>query len=107
MVMGIVLAFVLALDGAAVLPLERVLPEPVAMRVRMLSLREGMSEGEIDRRLGLTGRSPDPVWWTVSTTVAHYPVGQTHTLRLVFRHADDLKGPSRLSKAKLMTKDAK
>jgi hypothetical protein len=88
MVMGVILVLALAPDGVAGLPLERILPEPVALRVRMLSLREGMSAAEVHRRLGLEDRMKGIYAYTVifASTVSHsyaiYPIGQTRRLRL-------------------------
>jgi hypothetical protein len=105
--MGIVLALALVLDRTAGLPAERILPEPVAVRIRMLSLRDGMSGAEVVQRLGLKGRTPDYCASTVSNSTTVYSVGQTHRLRLDYSL---LQGPGishGLRKATLEVEPAK
>jgi hypothetical protein len=97
--MGIVTTLVLVLGGDPGSPLDRALPEPVAIRIRMLGLREGMSEGEVVRRLGLAGRIQKFGGSFAAATIASYAVGETHGLTLVFDVTGG--GPSKLSKASL------
>jgi hypothetical protein len=105
--MGVVTLLVLTIGGASGSPLDRVVPEPVAMRIRMLSLRDGMSGAEVDRRLGLNDRLPGYFAATISNSTAMYSVGQTHQLRLDYSL---LPGPGishGLRKATLEAKPAK
>ena len=80
--MGAIATLVLVLGGEPGLPIDRVLPEPVAIRIRMLGLREGMSVTEVRSRLGLKDRTADHIAATVSNSRIVYSVGQTHRLRL-------------------------
>jgi hypothetical protein len=80
--MGVVTLLVLVVGGESGSPLDRVLPEPVVMRIRMLTLREGMSQGEVVRRLGLRDRPTDFRAATVSNSRFAYSIGCTHLLRL-------------------------
>ena len=103
--MGVVTLLVLVVGGESGSPLDRVLPEPVVMRIRMLTLRDGMSDGEVVRRLGLRGRPADYYASTVSNSRAVYSIGRTHLLRLDYT----LRGTGishGLSKATLEVKPA-
>jgi hypothetical protein len=105
--MGIVTTLVLALGGDSGAPVGGVLPEPVAIRIRMLGLREGMSATEVQNRLGLNGHAPDYFASTVSNSTTVYSVGQTHRFRLDYSL---IPGPGishGLNKAVLEAKPAK
>ena len=103
--MGVVVALALSIGGDPGLPLERVLPEPVAVRIRMLSLREGMSGAEVRRRLGLKDRPLTGYCSTVSTSIARFAVGRTHELTLVYSSSG--LAPGTLSKATLEAVEAR
>lgn len=51
--MELAVAAVLILGGDSAIPVQRVLPEAVVIRVRMLSLKDGMLPEEVSMRLGL------------------------------------------------------
>jgi hypothetical protein len=104
--MDFIAALVLMLGGDSGSPVDWVLPEAVSVRVRMLSLQEGMSEAEVNRRLGLTGRLPDIFDCTISQSYIVYPIGRTH--RLALRYT--LQGPGivhKFSSATLRPTEAK
>ena len=87
--MGVVTLLVLVVGGESGSPLDRVLPEPVVMRIRMLTLRKGMSDGEVVRRLGLRDRPADFRAATMSNSRAVYSIGRTHKLIVDY----SLQGP--------------
>jgi hypothetical protein len=80
--MGAIVVLVLATSGDAGSPLDRVLPETVGLRIRMLTLRDGMTTDEVKRQLGLKGQIPSIIASTVSSSRVCYPIGETHTLSL-------------------------
>jgi hypothetical protein len=104
--MGIVVALALSLGGEPGLTLGRVLPEPITLRIRMLTLREGMSNGEVARRLGLRDRPADYCASTITNSRFVYSIGRTHLLKLDYTLQG--RGISHgLSKATLEVKPAK
>lgn len=82
--MGVVTLLVLTVGGESGSPLDRVLPEPVVLHIRMLALREGMSPSEVERRIGLKDLCPISGRGTISNWDEVYAVGTTHRLTLEF-----------------------
>lgn len=80
--MGVITTLVLVLGGESGSPIDRVLPEPVAMRIRMLSLREGMSRPEVVRRLGLKDQDCEGGFVMGASRLDWYRVGRTHRIVL-------------------------
>ena len=84
-----VLVLVLGEPGS---PVDRLLPEPVALRIRMLSLQKGMSEAQVDRRLGLKAHLLGCMFQTGASRYCSYSIGQSHRLTVLFSLRDG--GPS-------------
>ena len=82
--MDFIAALVLMLGGDSGSPVDRVLPEAVSVRVRMLALREGMSEPEVVRRLGLKDRDRECCLGFTAARMTIYRVGRTYRLTLWF-----------------------
>jgi hypothetical protein len=103
--MSAVVVLVLAIGGDTGSPLDRVLPETVVLRIRMLALRDGMSEAEVSRWLGLKNRLPSIAAWTVSNHFVSYPIGKTHDLRLWYSLKDGPGLTHGLSEITLIARD--
>jgi hypothetical protein len=86
--MGAIVVLVLTTGGDAGSPLDRILPETAILRIRMLTIRDGMSSDEVIRRLGLKNRWPTGARFTVSYHDATYPIGETHSLRVGYSLKD-------------------
>jgi hypothetical protein len=81
---GVVTLLVLTVGSTSGSPLDRVVPEPVAMRIRMLTLREGMSLREAIRRLGLKDQDLDGGFVIGASGRESYRVGRTHLIVLQY-----------------------
>lgn len=86
--MDLVAALVLVLGGDSGSPVDRVLPEPVSVRIRLLTVREGMSPEEVIRRLGLKDRLPMGGGGTIMTYFTTYRFGRTYELTLWYSRRD-------------------
>ena len=85
--MGAAIVLLLAIGDTAS-PLDRVLPEAVVLRVRMLTLKDGMSQDEVSRRLGLKNRRINRGGGTITHQYVNYPIGETHDLRVIYSLPD-------------------
>lgn len=86
--MGAIVVLVLATGGESGSLLDRVLPETAIIRIRMLTIREGMSQEEVSRRLGLKDRIPSFSRFTISHHDSTYPIGETHSLTVGYSLKD-------------------
>ena len=103
--MDMVVALVLALGGESGSPVDRVLPEVVSTRIRLLAVREGMSQEETTRRLGLKGRSPTVAAATMTHSRFIYPIGRAHELTISYSPRDGPGISHGLTRATLSARD--
>jgi len=104
-VMDVLVALALVLGGHSGSPVDRVLPEVVSTRIRLLTVREGMSQEETIRRLGLKGRSPTVAAATMTNSRFIYPIGRAHELTIWYSLRDGPGISHGLTQATLSAKD--
>src|SRR5262245_25252352 len=80
--MNVIVAAVLLTGGESATIVDRILPETVVLRIRMSTLRNGMSDDEVRRLLGLTNRLASSYRGTISHCRVTFSIGETHELTL-------------------------